>query len=420
MTTSRWGWALSQLTRRVWFRASLFSLAAVATALVAIVASPWIPSGLSAKVGADAVDNILGIIASSMLAVTTFSLNIMVSAFSAASSNVTPRAATLVAEDKTTQNVLATFLGSFLFALVGIVALSAGAYGERGRLVLMAVTVAVIVLIVVTLLRWIAHLSNLGRVTDITARVEAAAADALRTRKAEPYLGGTKREGPPPARARAAPADSIGYVRHVDVGALAKIAEALGGRIVVEAVPGAFAEPSRPLAWIDAASVDDEAVEAVRACFALGDTRLFDQDPRFGLSVLSEIGSRALSPGVNDPGTAIDVIGRGVRLLALWAEPEEAVEPRHPSVVAPGLAPEDLFEDMFGPLARDGAGNVAVGVRLQKAFRSLAILGDARFAAAARRHSRMALARSEDVLTLDDDRARLREAAGDLGERRSG
>ena len=38
--------------------------------------------------------------------------------------------------------------------------------------------------------------------------------------------------------------------------------------------------------------------------------------PVFGLCVLAENASRALSPAVNDPGTAIDVIGRGVRLLA--------------------------------------------------------------------------------------------------------
>lgn len=66
------------------------------------------------KVGAEAVDNILNILASSMLAVTTFSLSIMVTAYGSATTNVTPRATRLVVEDVTTQNVLATFIGSFL------------------------------------------------------------------------------------------------------------------------------------------------------------------------------------------------------------------------------------------------------------------------------------------------------------------
>ncbi|HIA0041491.1 TPA: DUF2254 family protein, partial [Escherichia coli] len=106
-----------------------------------------IPESVSVKVGAEAVDNILNILASSMLAVTTFSLSIMVTAYGSATTNVTPRATRLVVEDVTTQNVLATFIGSFLFSLVGIIALNMGAYGERGRVILFIVTLVVIALI---------------------------------------------------------------------------------------------------------------------------------------------------------------------------------------------------------------------------------------------------------------------------------
>ncbi|WPE22692.1 hypothetical protein ShzoTeo12_39090 (plasmid) [Shinella zoogloeoides] len=158
--TSRRVWLLSQLVRRIWFRATLFSILAIATALIAIVLAPFIPGDLSTRIGADAAGNILGIIASSMLTVTTFSLSTMVSAYSAATSNVTPRATKLVMEDSTTQNVLSTFVGSFLFSLVGIIALNTGAYGDQGRVVLFLVTIGVIVPIVVTLLRWIDHLAK--------------------------------------------------------------------------------------------------------------------------------------------------------------------------------------------------------------------------------------------------------------------
>ncbi|PTM87755.1 DUF2254 family protein [Mycoplana dimorpha] len=129
--TSKLTWWLLQIARRIWFRAALFSVLAVATALLAIFVSPWIPADLPAKIGADAVDNILGIIASSMLTVTTFSLSTMVSAYSAASSNVTPRATRLVMEDSTTQNALATFVGSFLFSLAGIITLTTRAMVSR-------------------------------------------------------------------------------------------------------------------------------------------------------------------------------------------------------------------------------------------------------------------------------------------------
>lgn len=154
-------------------------MVAIITALLSILFRSMIPESVSVKVGAEAVDNILNILASSMLAVTTFSLSIMVTAYGSATTNVTPRATRLVVEDVTTQNVLATFIGSFLFSLVGIIALNMGAYGERGRVILFIVTLVVIALIISTLLRWIQHLTSLGRVGETTAKVEQAAIETF-------------------------------------------------------------------------------------------------------------------------------------------------------------------------------------------------------------------------------------------------
>ncbi|MBS9720900.1 DUF2254 domain-containing protein [Tianweitania sp. BSSL-BM11] len=418
---SRWYWILSQLTRRMWFRASLFSLAAIGTALLAIIISPYIPQDLPTKIGADAVDNILTILASSMLAVTTFSLSTMVSAYSAATNNVTPRATRLVIEDTTTQNMLSTFVGSFLFSLVGIIVLSTGAYGESGRVVLFAVTIFVVVLIVLTLLRWIDHLSRLGRVTETTERVESATAEAMRVRKSAPFLGGNELvdlEKDVPASARPIYGSSIGYVQHVDAGGLQDIAENGKGRIYVAVIPGQFTTPMEPIAWAD--SVDDDNQESsIRGYFTVGDTRSFDQDPRFGASVLSEIASRALSPGINDPGTAIDVIGRAVRVLSIWAHQTEkgAEEVRFPNLYVPGIAIDDLFDDLFTPIARDGAPVVEVGLRLQKALRDLATLeGESRYLLNAKKHSRLAMERAEQALVIDDDKHRLRAVASKIAE----
>ncbi|WP_062208988.1 DUF2254 domain-containing protein [Aureimonas sp. AU12] len=415
--TSRFLWRLRQLTRRIWFRATLFSLAAVATALVALVVTPYIPNDLPTQIGANAVDNILGIIASSMLTVTTFSLSTMVGAYSAATSNVTPRATKLVMEDTTTQNVLATFIGSFLFSLVGIVALSTGIYGESGRVVLFGVTILVIVFIVVTLLRWIDHLSRLGRVTETTQRVEEAAIASMRERHRSPFLGGRELADPAsqiPADARSVSVPEIGYVQHIDMADLSELAGE-AGKIFVRAVPGDFIDPTRPVAEFSGFG-DDGIADRIRACFTIGDIRSYDQDPRFGVSVLTEIASRALSPATNDLGTVIDVIGRTVRVLAVRAEPIEGErEIEHPNVFVPRLDVADLFDDLYIPIARDGATLVEIGVRLQKSLATLARLGADGFAAQAARHSRQALERFENGLTIEADKATVRRAAERVG-----
>ena len=85
----RWKWFLIRISKRPWFRASLFSVLGIATALVALAVAPYIPDDDPTRIGSDAVDNILNVLASSMLAVTTFSLSIMVAAYGSATSNVT-------------------------------------------------------------------------------------------------------------------------------------------------------------------------------------------------------------------------------------------------------------------------------------------------------------------------------------------
>lgn len=406
-------WLIIEMGRRLWVRASLYALAGIATAMVGIALAPLIPEDWSGRIGAASIGNVLQILASSMLAVATFSLATMVSAYAAASSATTPRVAELLIQDSSAQNALATFIGSFLFSLVGIIALNAGVYGESGRVVLFVATLVVIALIVFTLLRWIDLLSRFGRMGDAIDRAEAAATHAMRARFRHPAIGGRMRVGPAPGTASVA-ALKIGYVQHIDVAALERIACLGGGQIHVEVLPGAFVDPTHPLASMDFA-VDENMQHAVRRAFNIGPRRSFDQDPRFGLVVLSEIASKALSPGINDPGSAIATMASLTRVLAILTEPrDEDSEILYPHVFVPQLAIDDLFEDAFSPISACGAGTLAVGLKLQKTLLTLSRLGHPAFSDAARHQSRLALARARHALALQEDMAQLENAAAPL------
>lgn len=415
--TSKWQWWLNQIVRRIWFRATLFSVGGVVTALLAVAFSSYIPAELPAKIGADAVDKILGIIASSMLTVTTFSLSTMVAAYSAATNNVTPRATKLVMEDSTTQNVLATFVGSFLFSLVGIIALATGAYGDQGRVILFVVTMGVILLIIVTLLRWIDHLSRLGRVTETTERVEKATIEALRSWIESPCLGGKElQDNDPRLSAPNTPVHQpkVGYVQHVDGGALGQISEELDVEIAVVAIAGKLVAPNIPLAWI-VGDVDEEGQKRIASAFTIGDVRSFDQDPRFGAAVLAEIASRSLSQAINDSGTAIDLISRYMRVLTVWDEHADEIDVQYPRLHVAPIRLEDVFDDLFIPLARDGAAILEVGIRLQKAFITLSGFRHPEFKRIAVQHSRSAIKRAEATSMIEEDLDKLRRIAGLLG-----
>lgn len=418
---TRWRWIISRITKRLWFRATLFSVLGVITALLALVFKDYVPDSLSDSIGADAVDKILSIIAASMLTVTTFSLSVMVTAYASASNGVTPRATSLVIEDTTTQNALATFIGSFLFSLVGIIALSTGTYGKQGRVLMFAVTILVIVLIIYTLLRWIDHLSKLGRVGETIDRVETATTAAMKARIEWPHLGASPYPSHVPNNMTKVSANDVGYVQYIDVKSLGEIATELDCDLYMQVVPGSFVSLGEDIALMHitaAADALEEIQRRVLATVTIGTRRTFEHDPRFGLSVLSEIASRALSPAVNDPGTAIDVISRGVRIFSgLGAQSSKPNEPESlcKRVFMPGLQLEDMFADFFSPIARDGAGLVEVGIRLLKALGSLKRLNPEYFSEVAANHARLMVERAEHAKILDADLKQLRKVMVDLG-----
>ncbi|WP_370417253.1 DUF2254 domain-containing protein (plasmid) [Pantoea vagans] len=408
---SKTQWLIHRLTRQLWFRSSLFAVLAIITALVAIAVKPFIPASVSGIVGSDAVDKILAILASSMLAVTTFSLNIMVSAYNSASSSVTPRATVLLLEDGTTQNVLATFIGSFLYSLVGIIAPGMGAYGTQGRVVLFFVTLAVIAMIVITLLRWIQHLAQFGRMSDTSRRVEEATTAALHSRLQEPSLGCSAWDGilPEAAFRQGVFPLETGYLQHLDLKHLSDFAEESGSNLYLAAQPGSFVHCGAALLWCNKPLSDDEH-QILRNAFTLGEQRSFEQDPRFGLCVLSEIASRALSPAVNDPGTAIDIIGRAVRLFSQPVT-ADSVTARYPHLFMMPAQIGDMFDDIFTGIARDGAALVEVQLRLQKALHALTIIAPHDYAADAQRHARLALVRANFAMTCEADKSAVEHAS---------
>lgn len=406
----RGAWLLRKWSRQIWVRASLFSVAAVAVAAFSALAAPYIPADLEIELASDSVGDILNILASSMLAVTTFSLSIMVSAYSSATSNVTPHSTKLLLSDSVAQNTLATFIGSFLFSIVGIIGLAAGLYSDSGRIILFFATLVVILIITAALLRWIEQLGKFGRMGDTIDRVEAATTPPMR------QWGRTHRLGAQPAvpipdAARAITAKTVGHIQHIDMEKLAKIADAHDLTIHIAAKAGSYMHAQRPMAFVEG-QVDDEACDAIMACFSTGTDREYDQDPRFGLIVLSEIASRALSPAVNDPGTAIEVVGAGLRCFLAYAEAgEERAEHNFRRLHGQDLSVDDLFDAFFNPIARDGAALIEVQMRIQFALQALAENAPALFADAARKQAERAVTRANEAMTIEHDRQVLAKRA---------
>lgn len=402
---------LRGLSRKLWVRVVGMGLLSFVAVGLSQVFETLLPEGLARSLSGTAADRLLDIIANAMLAVTIFSITVMVSVYRASSSQFTPRVHRLIMQDRTTQNTLSVFIGAYVFALTAIILRELGVYVDDRAFVLFWMIVAVLVVIVVYLIRWVLHLQTFGSLIDTTRQLEEVTRERFKERLRDPCLGATPLVEDLPENATPIAANETGYVQHIYPEALQELAEKAGVTLYLPCSIGHFVFLNAPLVYVDGTpdwEEDEDFETRVLACIDLGDLRTYEQDPRFGLIALGEVASKALSPGINDPGTAIDVVGRIGRILSDYQDEET----RERDVVlsrlyVEPLDPGDLLEDGFAALARDGRDVPEVQQRLQAVLAGLMRHPDEGLKEAARHAAAQFLDRALDHITFPPDRDRL-------------
>jgi uncharacterized membrane protein len=100
-----------------------------------------------------------------------------------------------------------------------------------------------------------------------------------------------------------------GYLRAIDEGALVELAAQHDLLLRLVRRPGHFVVEGEPLAEVEGGGeVGDDVADRIRGAFLLGGQRSQEQDPEYGIRQLVEVAVRALSPGINDPFTAMGCI----------------------------------------------------------------------------------------------------------------
>ncbi|WP_137700613.1 DUF2254 domain-containing protein [Marimonas lutisalis] len=402
------------LFRKLWLRVAAISLLGVVAVLAAKLIGPFLPPSLALWIGANSVDQLLDILSGSMLAVTTFSLSVMVSVHRSISAQWTPRAHRIQLRDRSTQMVLATFIGAFVYALSSIILRSTQFFEDRDIVVLFAMTLVVIVLVVVMIMRWLVRLQTMGSLADISDRICELTAKAFHDRMERPCLGATALtdamvipEGVTDIRA-----NRSGYVERIFPAAIDARAKACDGHAYLIREVGDYIDKGDIIAHV----TDDALVASVVANVQIGEMRDVEQDPGFGLTMLAEIASKALSPGVNDGGTAIDMIDRIAGILQGWQAPQASPgDPAtYPRVFIRALNPDHLIRRPLGLIARDGAGVYEVQAVLQERLFALARHPDPVLAAVAEELRGQALTRALETIPHEIDRQALADHAASL------
>ncbi|MEE6074854.1 DUF2254 domain-containing protein [Avibacterium paragallinarum] len=393
---------LKKPSNGLWLTPILGALFAVFLALFsAMIENQALPIDIIPDINETLLNDILSIMASSMLAVSTFSLSIMVSAFSSASNGATPRATELVMGDNTTRLAISSFISAFVYAVIAKITLGMGYYNEAGRFVLFVGTICVLIYLITTLITWVSALSQLGLLNNTLEKIETASQQALNNYWQQPNMGAKSLD-----KIRftyAIHAHKTGYLSHINMQNLQDFADKNECEIEIAIQPGKLVYTDMPLAYVNK-SIEEMA--QLQENFIIENNRSYAQDPKFGLIVLSEVAQRALSQAVNDPGTAIKVISVLLRLLLDSKAEKQAV--KYDRLAMLNLNEQELVLQPFTPICRDGSAMLEIHIKVQKALAVLRTQSDNQaIREAALKQAKIDLDYALNGLSLENEKAQI-------------
>ncbi len=313
--------ALDALRERLWFWPAACAVLAVVAAesLVRLDraldqnnARPiWVFSG-----NADAARSVLSTIASATMTVLGVTLSITLAVFALTAQGYSPRALRRFMRDRVIQAVIAGFVGTFVFALVALRLVRIEQVPGITVNVAVALGFATLTLLVVFFHHMAAEIS----VERLIDAIWEETVDVI------PFATGAHRGEDRDVDPEALPVTEVrtahtGRVRWIDDARLAAIARDSGGTAVVAPAPGDFvADGEWVVRFHGGEPLDDDQMDDARAAVEIGTQRTMTQDVAFGLRQLSDVGLRALSPGINDPTTAEEAIMRAADVLRRLAD----------------------------------------------------------------------------------------------------
>ncbi len=178
----------------------------------------------------------------------------------------------------------------------------------------------------------------------------------------------------------ARPVGSVGdgYIQFVDGNALMALAMQENVVIRLERRPGNYVVATRPLALVWPGNrVTGQLKDLINFEFALGNQRTFVQDIDFGVSQLVEIAIRALSPGVNDPFTAMTCVDHLGSALCRLAKRDIPSPYRYDSkdqlrLITPVFTFTDVTDAAFNQIRQYGRTSTAITIRLLETIAEVA------------------------------------------------
>jgi len=343
----------------------------------------WIYTG-----GTDGARSLLSAVAGSMVSVVATAFSITIVALQLASSNFGPRLLRNFMQDTGNQIVLGTFIATFIYCLLVLRTIHGEGDGYSFFVPQLSVTVGTVLAIASmgVLIYFIHHASTIIQASHVITQVSGDL-DKTIDRLFPEKIGHSAAKNPwqvgeipanfeeeaSPVKARA-----DGYLQAIDDDELMKITRKYNLLVRVKTRPGKFIIKGSDLALVlPGERVDRELTQLINDAFIVGKERTEYQDAEFPINQLVEIALRALSPGINDPFTAIRCIDRLSAGLSRIAQRDFPSPYRYDGehnlrVIVEVATFEGLVNSAFNQIRQNGYTDVAVTIRLLEAIAKIA------------------------------------------------
>lgn len=373
------------LTTSLWFVPGLLIVGAGLAAWLAVT-TPIDPSGDDAPLwwlhsgSADDAATLLSSLLTSMITMATLAVSITMVVLALAAGQLGPRLIRSFMADKRTQVMLGFLLATIVYLVLVLRIVSDGTRENNVPHLAVTLGTALVLICVGVLLLFVHHLARSIVADTVIDRVGRALDRAIDNMlpDADPAIRDTQ---PPPTTGRTGAPVSLrrgGYVQAITYSGLVNCAHQAEARIALYFRPGQHLLPGGCHGHVEPASAFDEAMEKqIAEAIIIGAQRTAAQDLEFAIRQLVEVALRALSPGVNDPYTAIAVIDRLGLALAhimacgtatgVWLDDEGVVR-----VTGETSTFRGLVEEAFNQIRQAGAGSPAILIRIQATLARLA------------------------------------------------
>ena len=369
--TARFRKLFDDLAETFWLLPALIVLAGVLAALAFVqldrseIVPRWLLEGWLYDGGATGARTLLGTIASSTIGVAGTVFSITIAALSLAAGQMGPRLLRNFTKDRGNQLTLGALLGTFSYAL--IVLRSVRTQDEGSFIPHLSLTVAIVLafICVATLVYFVGHMAsriNVDTVIELVSEEVQSAIVKLTTDKRQADL--------PPAEfwKDGTPIDDLrrGYLQHMDDRGLADWAAEHATSIRLLVRPGDYIFPGATIAIMVPPA--EGASAAIRNATALGPQRVSSADLEFAVRQLVEVAVRALSPGINDPHTAMSALDRlGAALceiVPLHLPTGVLIRDDRTVLVVPSIQYDGLLNAMFHMVRQNALTSPAVLIRI--------------------------------------------------------